>query len=340
MKIAVITDTHFGADNLRWSVGAMAACREWCGTNKIKHAFHLGDFWKHRSPIPVPVLDAVGRELSCWRAVGINLHVVVGNHDQADREGGVHGLRVLGEPIQVYSEPHIADLGGWRVAVMPYRAPHALPEALGLLAGKSVGAADYLVGHFGVRGALMNDRVRDADGVDAGALKGWKRVLLGHYHKPHNVGRTIVYVGSPIQHDFGEEGQVKGWACFDLAENRIDYVPYDAAPRHHTIEWDGTGAAPSLPAGVREHDRVRLRIRGDGAAIASPGVRAAVAAMGVAGHAVQVEAEPVIADKSRIAVTATTPLAEMVRRYVEAAATADLDRERLVVLGTTMLEGS
>jgi DNA repair exonuclease SbcCD nuclease subunit len=60
-------------------------------------------------------------------------------------------------------------------------------------------------------------------------------VFTGHFHR-HQSQKNIVYVGSPVQMNFGEEGQKKGFVVFDTGNLSWEFIHYQEAPTYKTID--------------------------------------------------------------------------------------------------------
>ena len=88
MKIALITDTHFGArnDNLNFNDYFYEFYEgvffPYLQQNNIKHCIHLGDLMDRRKFVSYRILkDFRERFIQPFNYLKINLHILVGNHD-------------------------------------------------------------------------------------------------------------------------------------------------------------------------------------------------------------------------------------------------------------------
>jgi hypothetical protein len=183
-------------------------------TYGCRHIACLGDFWKVRHALPVWLLNVVRDFWKGVTAEGFTVHLLSGNHDQVDVQGR-NALESLEAPkVLVYSEPTVNDLGFW----VPYRKDRAQQlEAIEHFSGSLWHPASTLLfGHFGVIGAQVAGLGEMTEGIPMAALAPFKRVILGHYHRPQGVGVIqpdggcqIVYVGSPYHVDAGESNEFK-----------------------------------------------------------------------------------------------------------------------------------
>lgn len=210
----------------------------------------LGDWYHLRYAVPVVVQNAVIAWLEAARAQGIEIILLPGNHDQVD-EVGRNALEVFtGWPnVKVYSEPTVDEWGAW----VPYRKPEFIPEIL-----EQVRAPGrVLFAHLPVRGAMMNNLKEDEHGIPLGKFKGFRQVILGHYHKQQTfLGGMAHYVGSPYQTRADEWGQEKGFALW--TGKAFHRLQQDIGPKYHRLSIDQLQEGALVPWGPQ--DTVRLAV--------------------------------------------------------------------------------
>lgn len=78
--------------------------------------------------------------------------------------------------------------------------------------GGTVGGEDWVL-----KGSVSSKRVRRAISP--------RYILSGHYHKPQLFKRDSLYIGSPRQHTFGEEGESKRFVIYDTGKANMTFVP-------------------------------------------------------------------------------------------------------------------
>lgn len=217
----------------------------------------LGDFYHLRYRISVFLQNKVAEWLRETGKRGIHVVLLPGNHDQVDSHGR-HALEVFREfpHVHVIDEPKSRDDGLW----IPYRQdPEELECAFKI---KKHPYQDPVVWmHHGVRGALMNARKKDEDGIDPTFFEKRKvQVFCGHYHKRQKVG-VVQYVGSPYQTRADEAGDPKGFMILSK-QHGVEFVDTAWGPRFHVFRFEA--GKPFLLEGVAPGDEVR--------AVAGPGV--------------------------------------------------------------------
>lgn len=228
------------------------------------HVFHLGDVWHVKGALPVREYLAFLRELDEWEKAGLNLTIMVGNHDFATADGREHTLSAMKDRykfVRVVDEPTTGSFpDGTTVALLPYRPrPQDLTEWLKAHAGHK-----YVFMHHGIVGAVMNSGDVDNDGVDGADLDPQSRYFSGHYHKHQKVG-AVQFVGSPYQTNFGEEGERKGFIDLNLEDGSFQHRRL-MFPEHKTIKIDLDGDPKAdLRAAIlalKPHEKfIRLKVR-------------------------------------------------------------------------------
>lgn len=127
--------------------------------------------------------------------------------------------------------------------------------------------------HAHIDGAILSNSERVVQTGNEWALNreqlptGAQYIALGHIHKPQQVPgkREAVYAGSPLQLDFGEEGEVKSFVVVTATPGipvAIERVPYEGALPLTT--WRGRVEALAAAAeSLRGAGHVRLVVEVD-----------------------------------------------------------------------------
>lgn len=223
-----------------------------------------GDIYDRAVPSPdaVRLLDDTLTELTL--GIGVPVLAISGNHDSEGRirygsrilarsglnmQGGLQGQpepllferqRVAVVPLP-YFEP--AEAAAWLGVAGPLSAAEAMRLVLGRLVDRvPAGWRRVLVGHAFVQGGCASESERPLPGagaevggaglVPAGVFEGWELVLLGHLHRPQQVGSTAVhYAGSLLKYSFSEADHVKGITLHTLGEGGASSERIALAPR-------------------------------------------------------------------------------------------------------------
>ena len=213
-----------------------------------------GDVYDRAVPGPEAVV-ALDHFLSRVHARGIPVCVTSGNHDSVERLSFASEL-LSGADVHV-SPPLSAGIcratfqdayGEITVWLLPFCRPADVKEA-GIAEPDSYTAAlsavvgslpmdtscrnvalahQFLIG--GLRAEFENVSVGGVDNVDAAVFAPFDYTALGHLHRHQSLADgKIVYSGSPLCYDFGEEADEKGAVLVELREKgdlTTTFLPY------------------------------------------------------------------------------------------------------------------
>jgi len=288
----------------------------------------LGDVYHVRYQVSVALQNRLYHFLRqspvCWI-------LMPGNHDQIN-PAGEHALEVFGEldNVEVISQPGWKESGLW----IPYRKdPGEIAKALRLPKATGYRAAVPSVAwmHHGVRGALMNDHIRDQEGIPLEEFGGFEHVYCGHYHKPQTVG-NVTYIGSPYQTRADEADQQKYIGVWDPVQG-MHTIPVSWGRKYHRLEVT-TDSPLVLPDYAKPGDEIRVRA---GSGVDPEALAGELAKQGF----VNVTVTPVQqAQAARLQVGVHQSVAAYAQAYVDqfAGATCDLDTGRLMDLYRQLTE--
>lgn len=249
MKIAIITDTHFGgrSDNAVLFKHQDKFFREVffpkLKEENVDTILHMGDLFDRRKFINFQSLHNT-KEIFLDKLVdnNLNMHIIAGNHDTAYRNTNkINSLRLLlGEygNIKVYDDD-VEELtfDNLRIAMVPWISPENL-EKMGKSLKKS--KADFVLGHFEIIGFTMTGGHLCEHGLEAKTFANYEKVLSGHFHVPSEKG-NIQYIGAPYQMDWSDHGGERGFYLIDTITKEMEFVknPYDL---FSVIVYDDEGA--------------------------------------------------------------------------------------------------
>jgi len=88
--------------------------------------------------------------------------------------------------------------------------------------------------------------------------------LFGHYHGMTKVAENVYVVGSPLELNFGEIGQKKGWVIIDSDQGKIWERENVLSPRFHdVILEEGESFNKGFNATQLDRDYFRIKVKGD-----------------------------------------------------------------------------
>lgn len=294
-----------------------------------------GDTFNTRGLIRTSCFDFLYQTRKKWLSSGVHNHIdIVGNHDQEDKDGHIHPMRVFsqfGDNWHVVDEPtFIPTSCGFHC--FPYMADLE-SEIKTISTSKRKGRVAIV--HTGVHGAFKNDGELDDFSIWPKAFKGFKRVFSGHYHNRHLYGDIIQYIGSPFQHSFSEMDQEKGVLIYDDEKDTVEFCPIDG-PRHYEIkvQWDDGKKIIEKPDGITKSDIVRVRVHGTSDQVSL--VTRNDFKIDCASLKIERKTKDSISSRIKVDGASQNDLLKMYIDYVD----PDLDRDRLVQIGEKFINAN
>jgi len=220
-----------------------------------------GDTFDTRGMIRTQCLDVLHKHYAKWAREGLEQIILVGNHDQEDRAGNIHPHRVFS-----YPDWTVVDRPMWIAKYSMYFYPYMPKDnVVAALEFASKKKMDAII-HWGIMGAMRNDRNKDTDGVPVEWLARFRNVFSGHYHYRNKI-ENVQYIGSPMQQNFGEMDQAKGVLLYDNKKMTTEFIKINGTSEHHAFEiaFDAKGRMV-LPddedVSLKERDFLRVRVKG------------------------------------------------------------------------------
>jgi DNA repair exonuclease SbcCD nuclease subunit len=175
-----------------------------------------GDILEECDFIDVETFNGVYNELEKSQDAGIETVINLGNHDVHGEFGGriQHALRAFRKVATVVEEP--IKIWGYLFVVPWMSSPDLIKTAIGDL---EISKNDSLALHYGVQGAVTGPKnylVRNPIHLKDIRSKEFALTLLSDYHTSQRLQRNppVWYLGSPIQHTFGEIHKPCVWEIF------------------------------------------------------------------------------------------------------------------------------
>ncbi len=232
MKIALLTDTHFGArnDNLNFNDYFYEFYEgvffPYLQQNNIKHCIHLGDLMDRRKYVSYRILkDFRERFIQPFVHLEIDLYILVGNHDIYFRNtNDINSLEeLLGNKhknIHLYSEAQEVNFGGFPILMMPWINPQNEIYSFGMMDETK---ADIMMSHLEVVGFEMHGGHFSESGFNKEQFKRFDTIFSGHYHKKSDDGQ-IYYLGTPYQMTWSDYNCPKGFHVFDTETRELTRI--------------------------------------------------------------------------------------------------------------------
>ena len=237
MKIALSTDTHFGArnDNLNFNEYFYQFYEgiffPYLQKNNIKTCIHLGDCFHRRKYVSYRTAkDFRERFIIPFNTLGIDLHMLVGNHDiYYKNTSEVNSLTELigskHKNIHIYDEATEVDFDGLPILFMPWITQSNELYAEGMIDETK---ADICMGHLEINGFQMNKNVIISQGgKDKEFFRKFDTVMSGHFHHKSDDGQ-IYYLGTPYEIYWNDWQDPKGFHIYDTETKQLTRIinPY------------------------------------------------------------------------------------------------------------------
>lgn len=232
MKVAIISDTHWGNKNddenqLRHMTRFM---REefFPGIRGCERVFHLGDLVDRRKYANYKTIETMRRAfLEPLMDMDVPVDIVVGNHDATFKN--TNQTNALNELVdRRYPNMHTHDtatqfmVGGLGVCLVPWLAPDNMARSMEVVEATR---ADVCMGHLELNGFKMyRDTPEMSHGQDPKAFSKFKLTMSGHFHHRSHKG-NFVYVGAPYEMNWADAGDERGYHILDTETMDLEFFP-------------------------------------------------------------------------------------------------------------------
>ena len=230
MKIALITDTHFGArnDNINFNEYFFEFYENqffpYLKEHDITDVVHLGDVMDRRKYVSYRIAKDF-RERFINQFENYNFHMLVGNHDTFYKNtNAVNSLQELVdgrcENITVYEEATEVEFDGCKILFVPWINADNMSHTTNLLKKSD---AQVCMGHLELNGFEMQKGMYMDHGWDKQEFKRFDMVLSGHYHHKSDDGQ-VFYLGTPYQIYWNDWNDPKGFHVFDTEKRELERI--------------------------------------------------------------------------------------------------------------------
>ena len=234
MKIALVTDTHFGARNDNQNVNDYFykfyddIFFPELEKRGITTCVHLGDVVDRRKFISFKIAnDFRQRFINRFAELGIDLHIIIGNHDTYYKNTNeVNSMEELvgRDRCNIYTGPEVVEFDGVPIQFIPWINANNYDESMSAL---SRSPAQIAMGHLEVNGFEMH-KGHFADGsYDKELFRRFDIVMSGHFHHKSDDGQ-IYYLGTPYEIYWSDYEDPRGFHIFDTDTRELERIvnPY------------------------------------------------------------------------------------------------------------------
>ncbi len=230
MKIAIITDTHYGArkgadyihsyfkkfyDNIFFP---------YLEKNNIDTIIHMGDMFDSRKSIDYQSLEwskrVVFEPLKKYK-----VHAITGNHDayykNTNKVNSPELLLKDYDNIITYSKPTEINIEGLDILLLPWINSENFKESKEFIDNSKSKVA---MGHLEINGFKATRGHMMEDGMDVSIFSKFEKVYSGHFHTRSTDGK-IYYLGNPYEMYWNDVNDKRGFHIFDT--ETLTHTPID-----------------------------------------------------------------------------------------------------------------
>jgi DNA repair exonuclease SbcCD nuclease subunit len=251
LKVAIITDQHFGARND--SIAFLDFFEKFydntffpiLDANNITTVLVLGDTFDRRKYVNFYALDRAKKMFfDKLEERGIRVHMLAGNHDtyykNTNEVNSPDLLLTEYNNIDVISKPETIVINGTSICMMPWICPENYQESIDHIKNTK---AEICMGHFEIAGFAMYRGMESHDGLAKETFEKFDLVFSGHYHH-RSSDKHIHYLGNPYELTWQDYNDPRGFHLFDLDTRRLEFMvnPYRMFER---IEYNDKEQEPT-----------------------------------------------------------------------------------------------
>ena len=228
MKIAIITDQHFGARKnsklfhdyfLKFYNDVFFPTLEQEGITTI---VDMGDTFDSRKGIDFSALSwAKNNYYDKLR--DYTIHTIVGNHTAYYKNTNeINAIDLLLREynnVKIYSETTSIRIGDLNVLLVPWINSENLESSIKLIKKSK---APVCMGHLELNGFGVTQQVLMDHGLDMKYIKKFDKVFSGHFHTRSSVG-DIHYLGNPYEIYWNDFECTRGFTLFDT--ETLEHTP-------------------------------------------------------------------------------------------------------------------
>jgi len=221
MRVAVITDTHWGSRKgsklfhdyfEQFYKNIFFPTLEQQGITTV---IHMGDAFDSRKSIDYQSLEWAKRVVF-EPLKNYHVHLITGNHDvyfkNSNKVNSPELLLKDYKNIKTYSEPTEVNIDGLNILLLPWINSENQDKSFKLIKNTKT---NVVMGHLELQGFRVNKNlVMDEHGLEANLFKNFKKVFSGHYHTRSDNG-TVFYLGNPYEMYWTDVNDTRGFTIFD-----------------------------------------------------------------------------------------------------------------------------
>ena len=234
MKIALITDTHWGVrnDHLAFMENNNLFLDNVFFPLLVKHNIgtivHLGDLVDRRKYININTANRLRVDF-LDKMIGYDVHIIAGNHDTYFKNTNeINSIRELVDEkydFKIYDRyAEEVNFDGTPILFIPWICDDNRQRTVEIINGTK---STIAMGHLEIQGFEMYKGSIVSHGDDASLFDRFDMVMSGHYHHRSTNGH-IWYLGSHAEFTWSDYDDPRGFHVFDTETRELTFIenPY------------------------------------------------------------------------------------------------------------------
>ena len=264
MKIAIITDQHFGArkNSKLFHDYFLKFYEDIFFPTLIKEGIttivDMGDTFDSRKGVDFVSLEwAKNNYFDKLQELGIVTHTIIGNHtayykNTNDLSGVDLFLREY-DNIKIYSEAEEVTIDKTKFLFVPWINSENLDQTLDVIDNSD---SPCVMGHLELNGFMATRGHYMEHGMDSKVFDKFDRVFTGHYHMRSNQD-NVFYLGNPYEMYWNDvNDRNRGFHLFDT--DTLEHTPVNNPYQlFHNLYYDDT---PHQMLDVRDYDQKIVKV--------------------------------------------------------------------------------
>lgn len=231
MKVAIITDQHFGARND--SIAFLDFFQKFYDNtffptldeHGINTVLILGDTFDRRKYVNFYALDRAKKMFfDVLAQKNIQVYMLAGNHDTYYKNtNDVNSPDLLLREysnIKVIDSPETITVNGIDICMVPWICPENYQACLDEM---ETTKAELCMGHFEISGFAMYRGMQSNEGLSKETFDRFDLVFSGHYHHKSDDGH-IYYLGNPYELTWQDYKDPRGFHLFNLDNRELRFI--------------------------------------------------------------------------------------------------------------------
>lgn len=262
MKLALVTDTHFGGrgDSLffdrffhRFYEKVFFPVLD---ELKITNAIHLGDVFDRRKFVNyLSLSNCKNYFFNQLQTRNIHLDLIVGNHDtfykNTNSVNSPHLLLGEYDNLSIHHRAAEVQYGSLKALLIPWVCQDNMEDTADLIEGTT---AQVVFGHLEVAGFEMYRGYVNDGGVDPSRYRRFDQVYSGHFHHRSTSG-NITYLGNPYEMTWSDYDDPRGFHVYDTETRELTFIE-NPFRMFHKVFYDDTTGTDYLTMDIRFlHDK-------------------------------------------------------------------------------------